>query len=145
MEKPQKAMLERWKDRLVHQVLTRSIKELKEKTEPTFLQNVLQHGTLLFLRYPFKVPAITQNLKPMAIVTYSLKELQHKEKMKVAYRLFGKKTKKGSKGIVQENGGTKLGDGCFMIPMENLDTAVQVLKQFNAQLETMKVYASLLI
>jgi len=130
---------------LFTQVLTRSIKEMKEKTEPTFLQNVLQHGTLLFLRYPFKAPALTQNLKPMAIVTYSLKEIQHKEKMKIAYRLFGKKTKNGSKGIVQENGGTKLGDGCFMIPIENLETVIQVLKQFNAKFETIKVYASLLI
>ena len=130
---------------LFTQVLTRSIKELKEKTEPTFLQNVLQHGILLFLRYPFKTPALTKNLKPMAIVTYSLKELQHKEKMKVAYRLFGKKTKEGNKGIVQQNEGTKLGDGCLMIPIENLDTVIQVLKQFNAQFETMKVYASPLI
>jgi len=130
---------------LFTQVLTRSIKEMKEKTEPTFLQNVLQHGILLFLRYPFKAPAFTQNLKPMVIVTYSLKELQHKDKMKVAYHLFGKKNKNGSKGIVQQNGGTKVGDGCFIIPIENLDTVIQVLKQFNAQFETIKVYASPLI
>jgi len=78
---------------LFTQVLTRSIKELTEKTEPTFLQNVLQQGNLLYLRYPFKAPALAQNLTPMAIVRYSLRNLTQEQKMKIIYRLFGKKTK----------------------------------------------------
>lgn len=128
---------------LFTQVITRSIREFTEKTEPTFLKNILEHGTLLFLRYPFKAPALCQNLKSMEIVSYRLTGLPHNEKMKVIYRLFGKQTKnRGKKGIVQENGGTKLGDGCFMIPTENLETAIQVLKQFKVQFETAKVYTS---
>lgn len=131
---------------LFTQVITRSISELTEKTEPTFLQNILEHGTLLFLRYPYKAPALSQDLKPLTIVTYRLTELSQNEKMKVIYRLFGKQTKNDSKkGIVQKNGGTKLGDGCFMIPTENLEKAIHVLKQFNIPFETAKVYKSPLL
>jgi len=51
---------------LFAQVLTRSIKELAEKTEPTFLQNVLDQGTLLYPSYPLKAPAFLRNLKQIA-------------------------------------------------------------------------------
>jgi len=125
---------------LFTQVLTRSIKELMEKTEPTFLQNVLNQGTLLYLRYPLKAPALFQNLKQIAIVNYSLKELPHNEKMKVIYRLFGKKT---TKGIIEEGGGIKLGDGCFTIPIENLRTIIDFLKQHNVKFKILNAYMPL--
>jgi len=127
---------------LYTQVLTRSVKELEEKTEPTFLQNILQQGTILYLRYPFKAPAFAQNLTPMAIVSYKLSELPHNEKMKVNYSLFGKQKRKG---LVEENGGKKLGDGCFIIPAENLDKATTILKEFHVHFNTMRIYASPLI
>lgn len=122
---------------LFTQVLTRSIMELTQKTEPTFLQNILQHGILLYLRYPFKVPALAQNLKPVTIVSYHLTNIPHNEKMKVNYRLFGKQNKKS---LVEESGGRKLGNGCFMIPSESLEKATSILKQFDVQFDTIKVY-----
>jgi len=124
---------------LFTQVLARSTKELTEKTEPTFLQNILQQGTILYLRYPFRAPALAQNLTPMAIVSYSLAKLPPNEKMKVDYRLIGKQNRKG---LVEESRGAKLGDGCFIIPTENLDKATTVLKQFGAQFDVIRVYAS---
>lgn len=127
---------------LFTQVLTRSVKELREKTEPTFLQTILEQGTLLFLRYPLKAPALFQSLRSMAIVSYSLVGLPQKEKMKVVYRLFGKETKSRSvRGVVEQSGGLKLGDGCFMIPTENLEAATQVLKQYNIQFKIQRTYA----
>jgi len=127
---------------LFTQVLTRSIKELAEKTEPTFLQNVLQQGTLLYLHYPFKAPALAQNLAPMAIVRYSLKNLAQEQKMKIIYRLFGKKTKRyASRGIVEKSGGIKLGDGCFMIPMENLKNVTEILNQHDVQFKVITTFA----
>jgi len=124
---------------LFTQVLTRSMRELWEKTEPTFLQSILKHGIILYLRYPLQAPALLQNLKPMAIVTYNLKGLIQKEKMKVIYRLFGKRT---IKGIVQQGGGEKLGDGCFLIPVENLEEVVQILKRHNIKFDIKTVYRS---
>ena len=123
---------------LFTQVLTRSIKELTEKTEPTFLQNILQQGILLYLRHPFQAPALAQNLKPMTIVSYRLTKLPHNQKMKVIYRLFGKQNKRS---LIEESEGKKLGYGCFMIPTENLEKILNILKQFNVQLQTIKVYA----
>ena len=122
---------------LFTQVLTRSVRELEEKTEPTFLQNILQQGTILYLRYPFKAPALAQNLMPMAAVSYSLAKLPQNEKMKVSYRLFGKQDREG---LVEKIGGAKLGDGCFMIPAENLDKATAILEQFGVQFDVTIVY-----
>jgi len=128
---------------LFTQVLTRSVRELNEKTEPTFLQTVLEHGVLLFLRYPFRAPAFSQNLKPMAIVRYSLKGLSQNEKMKVVYRLFGREAKgEGLRGLVGEKGGLKLGDGCFMIPMESLEATLDVLRKYNASFDVLRTYTT---
>jgi len=122
---------------LFAQVLTRSVRELWEKTETTFLQSILEHGIILYLRYPLKAPAFLQNLRPMAIVTYELKGLSQNEKMRLIYRLFGKQT---VRGIVYQKGGKKLGDGCFMIPMENLEETIRFLKQNDVEFDVTRFY-----
>jgi len=79
----------------------------------------------------------------MAIVSYSLNGLDHGEKMKVIYRLFGKKAKNhSSRGLVEKGGDTKLGDGCFMIPVENLTAVTKILNQFNVQFKTLTIYGT---
>lgn len=88
---------------LFTQVLARSIKEFMEKTEPTFRQSILEQGTLLYLRYPFKAPAFSQNLKQMAIVKYKLERLPQNEKMKLIYRLFGKQARKRHSSTKRRN------------------------------------------
>ncbi|MEM3088597.1 MAG: nucleotidyltransferase domain-containing protein [Candidatus Bathyarchaeia archaeon] len=40
--------------RLFTQILTRSIRELREESDPTFLRSVMKHGKLLYGRYPFR-------------------------------------------------------------------------------------------
>ena len=126
---------------LFTQVLTRSVKELQEKTEPPFLQSVLQHGVLLYLRYPFMAPAFAQNLETVSIVSYSLKGLSQNEKMRVIYRLFGRERKgEGLRGVVGEGGGRKLGDGCFMIPTERLDVVIDVLKRHEVTFDVLRAY-----
>ena len=127
---------------LFTQVLTRSIREFVKKTEPTFRQNVLEQGVLLYLRYPFRAPAFCENLRPMAIVSYSMKGLSQTRKMKVVYQLFGKKMKGRSVGgVVEENNGMKLGDGCFMIPTENLEKITQIMKEYNIQYRVLRTYS----
>jgi len=76
---------------------------------------------------------------PMAVVSYSLAKLPHNEKMKVNYRLFRKQNREC---LIKKSGGAKLGDGCFMIPAENLDKATAILEQFGVQFDTKRVYAS---
>jgi len=122
---------------LFTQVLTRSLREFWGKTEPTFLQNILEHGKILYLKYPLQVPAILQDLEKMAIIIYNLENLTQKEKMQVIYRLFGKQK---IKGTVQKRGGTKLGDRCFMIPIEALNEITQIFKEFNIKFKMLIVY-----
>jgi len=126
---------------LFTQVLIRSIKEFA-KTEPTFRQNVIEQGKILYLRYPFQAPAFCENLRPMAIVSYSMKGLPQTEKMKVIYQLFGKKAKEQSVcGIVEENNGIKLGDGCFMIPTEHLKAITQIMNAYGIKFRILKTYS----
>jgi len=75
----------------------------------------------------------------MAVVSYSLAKLPHNEKMKVNYRLFRKQNREG---LVEESGGAKLVNGCFVIPAENLDEAIATLKQFGVQFDAKRVYVS---
>lgn len=67
-------MIKLWKNRrelyenigrlgLFTQVLTRTLEELWEKTEPTFLKDIFEHGVILYLRYPLCVPALIQTLR----------------------------------------------------------------------------------
>lgn len=127
---------------LFTQVLTRSIKEFTEKTEPTFRQNILEHGVLLYLCYPFQAPAFCENLRPMAIVSYGMKGLTQTEKMKVVYQLFGKKTKEQNVcGVVEENNGVKLGDGCFVIPTEKLETIAKIMNEHGIQFRILRTYS----
>jgi len=127
---------------LFTQVLTRSTKEFAEKTEPIFRQNILEQGILLYLRYPFQAPAYCENLRPMAIVSYSMKGLSQTEKMKVVYQLFGKKVKGQSiRGVVEENNGMRLGDGCFMIPAENLEKVAQIMNENGIKFGVLRMYS----
>ena len=78
----------------------------------------------------------------MAIVSYSMKDLPQTEKMKVVYRLFGKKVKGQSVcGVVEENSGIRLGDGCFMIPLESLEKIAQIMNEFSIQFKVLKTYS----
>ena len=126
---------------LFTQVLTRTVKEFREKTEPTFLQNILSQGILLYTRYPFTAPAGCQGLKPMVIITYNLVGLDQRTKMKVGYRLFGKRGRaKTSIGAVQRLGGNKVGDGVFMIPLSELPAVSSLLEELGVSFKLSLVY-----
>ena len=122
---------------LFTQVLARSMRELRESTDPTFLRSIFEHRITLYMRYPLKAPAFLQELRPMAIVTYNLKSLNQKEKMRLIYRLYGKGR---VKGVVQRKGGRRLGDGCFLIPEEGLEEVLDLLKHYSIEFEVMRVY-----
>ena len=66
---------------LFTQVLARSLKEVRERTEPTFLREILEHGRVVFSRYPIEMPAAA-GLTPARIVTYDLMNLSRDEKQR---------------------------------------------------------------
>jgi predicted nucleotidyltransferase len=125
---------------LFAQVSARSLKEIRERTEPTFLQEVLKHGRVIFSRYPFEVPAAISG-RPMRIVTYNLRNLTHADKQKLCYRLFGKRTKRHSyEGEVAKLGGIRLGDGCIMVPEEKYAEISELLKAYNVKHDALITY-----
>jgi predicted nucleotidyltransferase len=123
------------------QVSARSLKEIKERTEPTFLHEVLKHGRVIFSRYPFEVPAAVGGARSMRIITYGLRNLTHADKQKLCYRLFGKKTKRYSYGgEVAKLGGIRLGDGCIMIPEERYAKISELLTAYNVKHDVLITY-----
>lgn len=129
--------------RLFIQILTRSMRELREETEPTFLESIMKHGKLLYMRYPLQAPPFLQELRPMVIVSYDLSGLPQREKMRVIYRLFGKSGGR-PRGIVGESEGLKLGDGCFMIPEDRLASIRKILDQYGIKYRTVRVLRQVL-
>jgi predicted nucleotidyltransferase len=126
---------------LFTQVLARSLRELQEKTDPTFLREVLKHG--IFLHKPAKLPAPPRSLKSMSIIMYSLKNLFHKDKQKVCYRLFGKQSKGYSyEGTVTKLGGLRLGDGCIMVPEKWCGEIVKILDEYKVRHRVISVYVA---
>jgi len=127
---------------LFTQVIARSLGELREKTEPTFLQEVLKHGRTIFSRHPLELPAAVGGLSPVRIVTYDMRNLPPKEKQKLCYRLFGKRARKYSYGgRVAELGGVRLGDGCILVPEGSYKEISKTLAEHKVAHKAMIAYA----
>jgi predicted nucleotidyltransferase len=122
------------------QVLARSLRELQEKTEPTFLHEILKHG--IFLREPTKSLAAFRTLKPMSVITYNLRNLSHPDKQKVCYRLFGKRVRGYTyEGEVAKLGGARLGDGCILVPRKVREQITGILDEHEVKYRVIEVYA----
>lgn len=113
--------------------------EEKEKIDKTFLETVLKDGILLYQRYPLTTPASLVNFKPTAIVTYTLKSLPQREKLKLSYSLYGRKTGKYKRtGIVEDCGGLRIGKGAVGIPWERRDKLTQILDKHKVMYKVTK-------
>lgn len=127
--------------KLFIQVLTRSLRELKEATERTFLSTVLREGKLVYARFPLEFPALNAGLAPIVVISYDLRELTHKEKLQVAYRLFGRRT--GSykhEGIISENGGRRLGSGCILIPEDKVRKVLTLFDRYRVKYKVIRAF-----
>lgn len=126
---------------LFTQVLTRSLRELQEESDPIFLKTILKQGRLLYARHPIQLPAIAYQLRPMAIISYNLNKLSQKDKMKVAYRLYGRKTSSYRyPGLVEKCKGIHLGPGSLMIPWEKNQRLTAILDSFNINYTVKRVF-----
>ena len=127
---------------LFTQVLARSLKEVRERTEPTFLHEILGHGRVVFSRYPIEMPAAA-GLTPARIVTYDLMNLSREEKQRFCYRLFGKRTKGYAyEGELTKLGGSRLGDGCILVPEEKYGEVEKIFAGFDVKHKAISAYIS---
>jgi len=75
------------------------------------------------------------------MISYDLRGLTHREKLRVAYRLFGRRTaSREYRGIVDEVGGRRLGSGCVLVPEGGAKRVLALLDAHRAKYEVIKAF-----
>lgn len=138
--------LEKEYDVSIQLVSERSLDNL----ESYFVDQILEEGVVLYGSPLLKFKEL--DLKPYSIISYSLKNLEHSEKMKLRRNLYGYSTKKeykdkvyksSSKGLMKEIEGKKLGPSVLLVPRKQVSLLEERLKKFGANYKKMEVYFSL--
>ena len=106
------------------QVLARTVEEFWTETEPTFREEVLSGGRLLYLD-----GLMTATFDALTIVTYDLSSLDQSGKMLVRNKL---------QRLIRE-GGRRLGRGCLLLRREDLPIAESVLRSEKVPYELIQV------
>jgi len=109
-----------------------------ETANPVFLEELFKHGKVLFARLPIEVSFRPIRLKTSCLIFYDMTGLSYKDKMKVFYFLY----RKGNGGAVASAGGTKLGEGCILVPDDMGDEITGVLSGFGVRTRKLKIYVS---
>ena len=120
---------------LVH-LIPKSMDEFVE-SEPTFLREVLKHGVVLYSKYPFRSFLSPLGLKRMVLVAYSMRGLGQRDKMRLVYRLYGRK---GDNGLVKKLGGFKVAEGCILIPEDASNALLKALTEYCVEVKAFNVY-----
>jgi len=122
---------------LFTQVLTRTVKELAQKTEPTFLQSIREQGKILYARYPLDLPASNVEVTPWVIITFSLQRLSQKAKLAIEYRLMGRR---GHEGLLQKLKALRIGRGAVLVPRDGYAKLISFLSEKGIPYQTLDVY-----
>ncbi|MGB9759702.1 MAG: nucleotidyltransferase domain-containing protein [Thermoproteota archaeon] len=147
--KDKSSMWKRWNEvfekagelKLLLHMIPKSLDEFLN-SEPTFLEEIFKHGKLLYSKYPFQSYMKPLNLKRMYLLVYNMRNLKQKDKMKLFYRLYGKRKNK-DKGLVNKLGGLRVNNGCIIVPEENIETILRVLREHGAETKIFKIYLDL--
>lgn len=109
---------------------------------PVFLQSALEEGMILYMEYPVALKLRLASTTPYLIISYGLEGLPQRAKQKIDYALFGRTLgEQKYRGIVEKHGGKRLGRGCLLIPKENSEPILSLLKEHNLEYELTEVYA----
>jgi hypothetical protein len=119
---------------LLH-VIPQTLEELKN-ANPVFLEELLANGKVLFAKYPLEVFPKPAKLKPFCLIIYDMSRLSYKDKMKIVYFLY----KKEGKGIVTKVGGTKLNEGCLLLPSNASNEIIDKLNAIRVNVKKLEVY-----
>jgi len=128
------------------QIVARTLDEL-ERGDKVFLRNVFREGIILFMREPlgFKAHDLLK-LKPYRIYTYSMENLDVKDKKKLLSALYGYSTRKrvGEKeyryvyhGIVDV---LKLGKNSILVPESGVKEVERVFTSYGVKFNSIRVW-----
>lgn len=109
-----------------------------ETASPVFLEELYKHGKVLFARLPLEVSLRPVRLKPFFLIFYDMTGLGYKNKMKISYFLYRKR----NGGAVARAGGTKLGEGCILVPSDMGDEIIDVLGGFGVKTRRHEIYVN---
>lgn len=118
-------------------VIPETLEELKA-ANPVFLDELFEHGRVLFARFPFEVFPKPVRLKLFCLIIYDMSGLSYRDKMKVVYFLY----RKGGVGAITKMGGIKLSESCVLVPSNEGDEIVSMLNSFGANAKKLKIYVS---
>jgi predicted nucleotidyltransferase len=122
---------------LFTQVLTRTVKELAQKTEPTFLQSIREQGKILYAKYPLDLPAANVETMPGVIISFSLQKLNQKAKLAIEYRLMGRRR---HDGLLQKLNAIRIGRGAVLVPRDGYAQLIGFLSEKGIPYYTLDVY-----
>ena len=109
-----------------------------ENANPVFLDELYKHGKVLFAKMSFAVHLQPLNLNPFSLITYNMRDLNYAEKMKASYFLYSK----GGKGAVANAGGTKVSDGCIIVPSGRAEEIIRVLASIGVRTTRTEILAN---
>lgn len=116
-------------------VIPETIEELKA-ANPVFLEELFKHGKVLFARFPLEVFFKPVELQSFCLVIYDMSGLSYKDKMKVVYFLY----RKGNGGVLAGVGGTKLSEGCLLVPAKVGDDIINRMKALGVNVKKLEIY-----
>jgi predicted nucleotidyltransferase len=118
-------------------LIPETLEELKAANS-TFLNELFQHGKVLFARPPLEVFLQPVKLDPYSLISYNMSGLSYRDKMKATYFLY----RRNGVGAIANMGGIKLNDGCILIPSSASDEITAMLSSLNVETKKMEIYAN---
>ena len=112
-----------------------TLEEVKN-ANPVFLKELAKYGRVLFAKMPLEVFLQPPNLEPFSIITYDMRKTSYAEKMKASYFLYSK----GGTGAVAKAGGTKISDGCIIVPISMAIEVVDFLTSLNIRTREIQIF-----
>ncbi len=106
-----------------------------------FIKEVMREGILLYAKSP-KINVKGLKLEPYALMLYSLRNSDKKERAKLKRLLYGHKTRKKfkgkvyeyeKKGLVSKLDGKHIGAGAIVVPQKNVQALEKRLEEFKIQ------------
>lgn len=139
--------LEKKYDRNIQLILS---SEKFEGLDEHFVNEVLHKGIVLYSRHS-KIEADSLELKPFRLIVYNLINFDAREKKRIRKILYGHRTEKrvddkiyrsSTIGIVQEQGGIRIGRGVFVIPEHQAESCLKKLDRLMINHREMDLWLS---
>ena len=118
--------------------------------ERYLVESILSEGKILEGKLP-PIPIQTLELEPYVIIRYDLSNLNQAGKMHVRRELFGQETKKNykgkryiscKKGLVEKNGGERIGIASLMVKTHVASEIEKFLARSGAKVRKFRIWAS---